>query len=210
MIYVAIVEDDARIRQDLKNRFQHEGEFECLCCSDSVESMLEYLKKHTIHPDIILMDIGLPGRNGIEGARLIKAHYPDIEIAMLTVYSDSRNIFEALRAGASGYLLKSAPFEEVKKAIQTLVNGGSAMTPVIARKVIEYFHPSGKKHASPILTEREQEVVQGLVDGLSYKMIADRMNISIGTVFTYIKNIYKKLHVHSKAEVISKSLKGEL
>ena len=162
-------------------------------------------------PDVVLMDIGLPGMSGIDGIRIIKDQHPDIDIIMLTVYHDSHKIFNSLCAGASGYLLKNTPLEEIKNSIETLHDGGAPMSPQIARKVIQYFQPGKKllQKKSP-LTPKEKEIVVGLVDGLSYKMIADRMDISIETVRYHIKNIYQKLHVHSKAEVISKSLRGEI
>ncbi|HKI46179.1 MAG TPA: response regulator transcription factor, partial [Balneolales bacterium] len=155
--------------------------------------------------------IELPGMSGIDGMKLIKNQHPEIEIIILTVYHDSHKIFDSLCAGASGYLLKHTSLPEIKEAIETLVDGGSPMSPQIARKVIDYFKkPEIKKEPESELTPREQEIVVGLVDGLSYKMIADRMGIAIDTVRAHIRNIYKKLHVNSKAEVIAKSLRGEI
>jgi DNA-binding NarL/FixJ family response regulator len=126
---------------------------------------------------------------------------------MFSVYDDSNRIFKALCAGASGYLLKNTRLEEIKKSIHTVYSGQAAMSPAIAKKVIDYFQPS--KPESP-LTEKEQLVVQLLTDGLSYKMIADNMQISINTVGTHLRNIYKKLQVNSKAEVISKKMRGDI
>jgi DNA-binding NarL/FixJ family response regulator len=147
--------------------------------------------------------------------RLIKDDHPETDIIMLTVYNDWQKIFDSLRAGASGYLVKNTPLVEIKKAIETVRNGGSVMSPEIARKVMEHFSsPIGaqaeKEKPESVLTPKEKEIVIGLVDGLSYKLLADRMNISIDTIRFHIKNIYKKLHVNSKAEVISKSLRGEI
>ena len=156
------------------------------------------------------MDIGLPGMSGISGIKLIKAKYPEINIIMLTVYHDTHKIFQSLCAGASGYLLKNSPFSEIKKAIKIVNAGGSSMSPQIARKVIEHFQTCEKINHESTLTDKEKEIVSCLVDGLSYKMIAAQEHISIETVRSHIKNIYKKLHVHSKAEVIKKSLTGEI
>jgi len=156
------------------------------------------------------MDINLPGMNGIDGTRLIKEKYPEIEIIMLTSYDDSNRVFDSLKAGASGYLLKTTSLKDLHTALELLQSGGAPMTPQIARKTLEFFRPHKKEIRKSILTEKEKEVVQGLVDGLSYKLIADRMYISVGTIYTHIKNIYKKLHVNSKAEVITKSLRGEI
>jgi DNA-binding NarL/FixJ family response regulator len=182
----------------------------CPVAVDSVEDMLDYLEEHPL-PDVILMDIQLPGMSGIKGISLIKEEYENIDIIMLTVYHDSHKIFNALRAGASGYLLKHTSLPEIKESILKLLDGGAPMSPQIARKVINHFQENApKKNADSDLTPREHDIVNGLVDGLSYKMIADRYDISIDTVRAHIRNIYKKLHVNSKAEVIAKSLKGEI
>ena len=142
--------------------------------------------------------------------KLIKDKYPEIEILMITIFADFRKIFDALCSGASGYLLKNAPFEEIKNSIIELNNGGAPMSPQIARKVINYFKPEKKREKISVLSDKEKEVVVGLVDGLSYKQIADRLFISVETVNSHIKSIYKKLHVHSKIEVIKKSFRNEL
>jgi DNA-binding NarL/FixJ family response regulator len=142
--------------------------------------------------------------------KLITEKYPGISIIMFTVYNDSHRIFESLCAGASGYLLKNTSFPEMKLAIEIIHAGGSMMSPPIARKVMEHFHAGRKRQVVSPLTDKEKEIVQGLVNGLSYKMIAGSASISIETVRTHIKNIYKKLHVHCKADVIRKSLSGEI
>jgi DNA-binding NarL/FixJ family response regulator len=148
--------------------------------------------------------------SGISGIKIIKEKFPDINIIMFTIYHDSNKIFQSLRAGASGYLLKTTPFADIKNAIEVVHKGGSFMSPQIARKVIAFFHDKKSKAAPSSLTDKEKEIVLALADGLSYKMIADKQNISIETVRSHIKNIYKKLHVHCKAEVIKKSLSGEI
>jgi DNA-binding NarL/FixJ family response regulator len=210
MIHVAIIEDDHVIREGIQDYLNTQSDLACPIAKDSVEKYMAILDPDHL-PDVILMDIGLPGMSGISGIKLIKEKYPDINIIMLTVYNDSNRIFQSLCAGASGYLLKNIPFSEILEAIRVVHQGGSSMSPQIARKVIEHFHEDRARHKpdSP-LTSREKEIVLGLVDGLSYKMIADRTSISLETVRTHIKNIYKKLHVHCKAEVIRKSLNGEI
>jgi len=209
VIKIAIVEDDHEIRNNVKGFLDSQRNFECLFGTDSVEKSLVELKKGPA-PDILLLDIGLPGMSGLSGIKLIKEKCPGIDIIMFTIHDDSNRIFEALCMGATGYLLKNTPFAEIRKAIEELYNGGAPMSPQIARKVIQHFYPERRPVKQSELSEKEKEVVVGLVDGLSYKMIADRMKITIETVRTHIKNIYKKLHVHSKAEVISRSLKGEI
>lgn len=210
MIKVGIVEDNEKIRNLIQRYLDMQDDISCKAAMDSVEEMLDYLENHE-HPDVMLMDIQLPGMSGIEGIGIIKKKYPDIEIIMLTIYHDSHKIFDSLCAGASGYLLKHTSLPEIKNSIQNLVEGGAPMSPQIARKVIQHFNePEPKNKPESNLTDREQDIVNGLVDGLSYKLIADRFDISIDTVRAHIRNIYKKLHVNSKAEVIAKSLRGEI
>lgn len=210
MAIIGIVEDNVKIRDLIQRYLDMQEDLECPVAKDSVEEMLEYLDKHT-QPNVLLMDIQLPGMSGIKGMEIIKSKYPEIDIIMLTVYHDSHKIFDSLKAGASGYLLKHTSLPEIKESIDTLLKGGAPMSPQIARKVITHFNDQGpKKNPDSALTNREQDIVNGLVDGLSYKMIADRFDISIDTVRAHIRNIYKKLHVNSKGEVIAKSLRGEI
>jgi len=210
MIKVGIVEDNVKIRNLIQRYLDMQDGISCSVAVDSVEEMLDYLKEQEL-PDILLMDIQLPGMSGIEGIGIIKQDYPEIDIIMLTVYHDSHKIFDSLKAGASGYLLKHTSLPEIKDAVEDLAKGGAPMSPQIARKVIQYFNTNqAKKKPESNLTAREQDIVNGLVDGLSYKMIAARYDISIDTVRAHIRHIYKKLHVNSKAEVIAKSLRGEI
>ncbi|MGN8225991.1 response regulator transcription factor [Gracilimonas sp. BCB1] len=210
MAVIGIVEDNKKIRDLIQRYLDMQKDMQCPVAVDSVEEMLDYLEKHQ-KPDVILMDIQLPGMSGIKGMEVIKSKYPEIEIIMLTVYHDSHKIFDSLKAGASGYLLKHTSLPEIKESIENLLKGGAPMSPQIARKVISHFNEEApKKNEDSMLTNREQDIVNGLVDGLSYKMIADRFDISIDTVRAHIRNIYKKLHVNSKAEVIAKSLRGEI
>ncbi len=210
MAVIGIVEDNVKIRDLIQRYLDMQEEMECPVAVDSVEEMLEFLQDHA-KPDVILMDIQLPGMSGIKGMEIIKAKYPEVDIIMLTVYHDSHKIFDSLKAGASGYLLKHTSLPEIKQSIEDLLKGGAPMSPQIARKVITHFNDQApQKNPDSMLTDREQDIVNGLVDGLSYKMIADRFDISIDTVRAHIRNIYKKLHVNSKAEVIAKSLRGEI
>ncbi len=209
MVTYAIVEDDREIRDNIESMIDTNENYRCVLSVERIEFLLKRLDANNL-PQIILMDINLPGMNGIDGTRLIKEKYPEIEVIMLTSYDDSNRVFESLKAGASGYLLKTISFKELHAALELLRAGGAPMTPQIARKTLEFFRPRKKEMRKSVLTEKEKEVVQGLVDGLSYKLIADRMFISVGTIYTHIRNIYRKLHVNSKAEVIAKSLRGEI
>lgn len=209
MANIGIIEDNKKIRQLIQRYLDMQDGMDCTVAVESVEEMLEYLESYP-RPDVMLMDIQLPGMTGIEGMKIFQEKYPEIEIIMLTVYHDSHKIFDSLKAGASGYLLKHTSLPEIKEAIDLLLSGGAPMSPQIARKVITHFNETGQKQTESNLTAREQDIVNGLVDGLSYKMIADRLSISIDTVRAHIRNMYKKLHVNSKAEVIAKSLRGEL
>lgn len=210
MAIIGIVEDNVKIRDLIQRYLDMQEDMDCPVAKDSVEEMLDYLEKHQA-PDVMLMDIQLPGMSGIKGMEIIKSKYPDIDIIMLTVYHDSHKIFDSLKAGASGYLLKHTSLPEIKESIDNLLKGGAPMSPQIARKVITHFNDQApQKNPDSMLTDREQDIVNGLVDGLSYKLIADRFDISIDTVRAHIRNIYKKLHVNSKAEVIAKSLRGEI
>lgn len=205
---LAIVEDIEDIRNGLKEYFSQQADIQDVEVFGNMEDILERLKNQ-YQPNVILSDIGLPGIDGIDGIKLISKLVPNTDVIMLTVFMDSDKIFNALCAGATGYLLKGTPMPEIKKAILEIYRGGSYMSPSIARKVVEHFKVPTKK-ANYVLTEREREVINGLLDGLSYKLIADRLFISIDTVRFRIKSIYKKLHVNSKAEILSKALKGEI
>jgi DNA-binding NarL/FixJ family response regulator len=209
MINVGIVEDDKEIREAICSYLNDQENIRCELAEESVEKFIRFLYPDKL-PNVILMDIGLPGMSGISGIKLIKEKYPEIDILMLTVHNDPHKIFQSLCAGATGYLLKSTPLSEIKKFLLQLSEGGAPMSPQIARRVIEYFQESKEEKEPSPLTEKEKEIVLDLVDGLSYKMIADKQNVTIETVRTHIKHIYNKLHVHCKADVIRKSLQGEI
>jgi DNA-binding NarL/FixJ family response regulator len=211
MILVGIIEDDEQIRKGVQTFLNRQENFSCEIAYGSVEDFLKNVAAGTM-PNVLIMDLGLPGMSGIDGIKLIKEKNSEVDVIVFSVYNDPKRIFDSLCAGATGYLLKNTPLEEIKEGIELLSKGGSPMSPQIARKVIEHFAQSNAKKKEPQspLSAKEKEIVIGLVDGLSYKLIADRMDISIETVRFHIKNIYRKLHVHGKAEVISKSLRGEI
>lgn len=199
-INLVIVEDDKDIIQTLESYFKRDQDkFSSVLCFNSME---EFLASTTdFNNFIVLLDINLPGISGIDGIFNIKQKNPLAEIIMISVLSDSNNIFKAICAGASGYLDKDTPLNKIKEAIIDLNNGGSPITPAIARKVFDFFKPSTK--LTEDLTKRERDVVQGLVEGLSYKLIASKLEVSIDTVRKYIRRIYKKLHVNSKGELLT-------
>jgi len=161
-------------------------------------------------PDIVLMDIDLPDINGIEGVRTVKNVFEKIQVLMFTVFEDDEKIFAAIRAGASGYLLKKTPPGEIISAVQQLYEGGAPMSPSIARKMVQAFQsPHNYSLADYELTAREKEILFSLVDGLSYKKIGEKYFISLSTIRTHICNIYTKLHVHSKSQAVAKVLQGK-
>ncbi|GAB3347076.1 response regulator transcription factor [Arachidicoccus ginsenosidivorans] len=188
MIKIGIIEDDEIIRQSLVDYFTREAGFEVSLHAASVETFMSTWGEDQYF-DIILSDIGLPGISGIEGVRLIKKRAPKCQIMMLSVYNDTPRIFQALCAGASGYVSKQTEFAKIKEALQSIYNGGAFMSPDIARKVTDYFNPiHGSKLQDP-LTAREEQVLNAIEEGLPNKVIAERLSISIETVKTHVKKI---------------------
>jgi DNA-binding NarL/FixJ family response regulator len=206
MIKVAIVEDNDALRKVLENLFNHTEGLKCVCTMNNLLNVVSEVGK--AQPDIILMDIGLPHISGIEGVHTVKTIYPRTQVLMFTVFEDDEKIFDAIRAGASGYLLKKTPPEEIVNAVIDLYHGGAPMSASIARKVIQSFQSQpGTVLQDFHLTPRETEILSSLVDGLSYKKIAEKYFISISTIRTHICNIYDKLHVNSKTEAVAKVLR---
>jgi len=209
-VHLAIVEDDPVIRESRETFMSANPAIQIEFIADSMETFLSTLKvARNPKVDVILLDIGLPGITGLEGIRPIKRKLPDADIIMLTTYEEEEKIFKALCAGAVSYLTKRTPLKKIQEAIFTIHRGGSYMSPTIARKVVSYFAPKTRA-ASSELSERQQQIVRGVVDGLSYKMIADKYLISLNTVRDHIKKIYKMLHINSKGELIKKVMDGEL
>lgn len=204
LIAVSIVEDDGEIRESLALLI---GEAEGFLCSGTYpdcETAVPAICSE--RPDAVLMDIGLPGMSGIDGARKIRESLPSINIIMLTIHKDDDLVFRSLCAGASGYLVKNTPPKHILEAIREAVDGGAPMSSSIARMIVESFRSSGN---SP-LTAREIDVLSQLCKGQSYKMIGDTLFISEQTVHFHIKNIYQKLHVHSKSEAVAKAIRERL
>ncbi|MBK9108475.1 MAG: response regulator transcription factor [Saprospiraceae bacterium] len=203
MIKVAIYEDNVGLREVLVSAIKSTSDFEMAGefgnCLDVVENTMAF------KPDVILMDIDMPGKSGIEGTKEVKKVFPNVEIIMNTVFDDDNRIFEALKAGATGYILKKYSLTHLITSIQEVMEGGAPMSPSIARKVLEMsFIQKPNSIESFKLSDRELEVLNLLSKGLSYKMVAEEINLSIDTVRSYVKRIYEKLHVHSITEAIHK------
>ena len=208
-ISVSIVEDNDKLRATLVKVIGRADGFRCTGDYGSAEDALAGLPK--IKPDVVLMDINLPGMNGVECVRQLKVLLPTTQVMMLTVYEDTENIFSALTAGASGYMLKRTPAKELLEAIRDVQRGGSPMTTHIARKVVLTFQKSAAASAKTAnelseLSEREQQVLDLLAQGLIYKEIAEKLGISYETVHTYIRRIYEKLQVRTRTEAVAKFL----
>lgn len=205
-ITVSIVEDNEQLRTTLARVLNRSEGFKCVSHYGSAEAALEGLPKD--RPEVVLMDINLPGINGVECVRQLKPRLPDTQAIMLTVYEDTDNIFNALAAGAAGYLLKRTKTPELLEAIREVQRGGSPMTTHIARKVTQSFQRSGPSpQPAENLSQREQEVLDCLSQGLIYKEIAEKLGISYETVHTYIRRIYEKLQVRTRTEAVAKFLK---
>lgn len=210
MIFVALVEDDP-VAADLLKDYLSGEELKITNHYTSAESALERIPTLPL-PDIILMDIGLPGITGIEATRQLKQQFPDINIVMLSTFEDSKSILGAIKAGASGYLLKATSSHEIRDALQEIHRGGSFLSGRIARKMLDEFRMDMMNRDGPAsgqieqLTEREQGILDRLVKGDSYKAIADDCNISVHTVNNHIRRIYEKMQVHSRAEAVAKAI----
>jgi DNA-binding NarL/FixJ family response regulator len=204
-----IVEDDDLFRTAIAGFINASKSMRCEKMFSSCEDLLRTLK--TEHaPEIILMDIGLPGMNGIEGVRPIKEISPATDIIILTIHEEDNKVFQAICAGASGYLLKSSTGEEIVASIKEVVRGGAPMNAQIARKVLDMFTRFATPRGDYGLTEREKDILREMIDGHTKKVIAERLFLSYHTIDTHIKNIYQKLHVHSQGGAVAKALKENL
>lgn len=202
-IRVVIVEDDASIREILTSWIQETAEFSCVGVYPDVESALQPIQ--SLKPDVAIVDINLPGLSGIDCVRRLKPPCPATQFVMLTVYDDSTHVFDALSAGATGYLLKCTSRENLLLALHEVHAGGSPMSSNIARKVVQSLHqPVPKLKPSDELSKRENEVLVLLAQGYLYKEIADQLGIGRETVNTYIRRIYEKLQVHSRSQAVAR------
>jgi DNA-binding NarL/FixJ family response regulator len=206
---IAIFEDNNTLRDMLYQLINGTPGFSCVGAFANAND-LEFAIEST-KPQVVVMDIEMPGRSGIEATRMIKDINPQIQILMQTIFEDDDKIFESICAGASGYILKNTPPVRILEAIQEVSEGGSPMSPSIARKMLTLFQRQNKPDSEQYdLSEREKEVLGCLVKGMSYKMIADACFISLDTVKFHLKNIYTKLHVNSKSEAVIKAIRGKI
>ena len=204
-ISVSIVEDDARVRASLARLIDSTQGFRCVSNHSSAEDALKEIPK--FKPNVVLMDINLPGINGVECSRQLKPQMPATQIIMLTVYQNTEHIFNALAAGATGYMLKQTPPVELIAAIKEVNAGGSPMSGHIARKIVQSFQsPVSNAPEAQSLSPREAEVLDLLAKGFLYKEIAECMKVTYATVHTHIRHIYEKLHVRSRTEAVAKHL----
>jgi len=210
MIRVSIYEDNASLLESLSYLILGAENFELCTASGNAMHIIDDCRR--MCPDVILMDIDMPELSGIEATRIVKSDFPEVNVMMFTVFEDRDKIFEALCAGATGYLLKKTSSTRIIEAVEELHHGGSPMSSGVARKVMEYFTKPTNNHKQDTyqLSERERDILQHLLMGDSYKMVADACFISIGTVYSHINNIYKKLHVNSKSEAVIKAIKEKL
>jgi len=204
-IAVSIVEDDAKVRASLARLIDSSAGFRCLSQHPSAESALQELPRSI--PEVVLMDINLPGLSGVECVRRLKPSLPSTQIIMLTVYQNTEHIFNALSAGATGYLLKQTPPAELLSAIRDVHGGGSPMSSHIARKIVQSFQkPVSTTQPAENLSPRETQVLDLLAKGFLYKEIGETLGLTYATVHTHIRHIYEKLHVRSRTEAVARHL----
>jgi len=202
MITICIIEDLIEIQNGLKTIIENDSRFELLQCFENAETAITELP--LLEPDIVLTDINLPGKSGIDCITEIKTKIPNTQFIMFTIYEDNDQVFDALKAGASGYILKNTAPEKIIESLIELHEGGSPMSPKIARKVLSSFSAITKNNVSELISKREQEVLELLSKGFLYKEIADKLNITLSTVKRHLNHVYQKLQVQNKTEAINK------
>jgi DNA-binding NarL/FixJ family response regulator len=209
MIRVAIIEDQREIREGLRELIDGAEDLRCSAAFGSVEEVMPRMGSDLA--DVVLVDIGLPGKSGIEGIRLLKERNPELVLVILTVFDDDRRIFEAICAGASGYMLKKTPAPRLLQGIRDAAVGGAPMSPEIAARVIALFRQTRPAAAEDHdLTPHEVRVLKLLVDGHNYKTAAVELSVSVNTISFHMRRIYDKLHVHTKSEAVAKALRDQI
>ncbi len=208
-IQLAIVEDDAHVRELLREYLGYQPEFTCSVVVGSVAALWAELDLSLV-PRVILLDVSLPGQSGIDALPELRRRLPGTDIILQTMHDDPERIFQALRAGATGYVIKNATsLPQYKQAILDVLHGGAALSPSVARKALQHFQPAPSQQPA-LLSAREQEVLQGLVEGLTEKQVAARLTLAPDTVHTYVKRLYEKLRVSSRHELLSRAMRGDL
>lgn len=209
-IKVAIFEDNKGLRQGLYQLINGSDGFQCVGAFEDCLNLLQDIEQSK--PDVVLMDIQMPGINGIEAVRILREKHPHLKILMQTIFEDSEKIFQSILAGASGYILKNTSPARILDFIKETFDGGGPMSPSVATKVLKMVASQSPSDGIVTfdLSEREREILSCLVKGMSYKLIADACSISIDTVRGHIRNIYEKLHVHSKSEAVAKAIRGKI
>lgn len=209
MTPVGIIEDNESLRESVTLLLEMNQKYQVVLSAGDCQHIIQKLE--SVLPVILLMDIDMPGMNGIEGVRLIKEHFPAIEIIMFTIFEDDDKIFDSLIAGANGYILKKNQPSRIVEALQEIQEGGAPMSPGIAQKVMQMFrNTQARPKTSFQLSKREMDILNGLVKGQTYKEMANDLFVSVETIRTHLKNIYEKMHVHSKAEAVATALKNKL
>jgi DNA-binding NarL/FixJ family response regulator len=209
LVKVALIEDQRDVREGLAVLINGSPGFRCTGAFGTMEHALRSIEGDL--PDVVLTDIGLPGIDGVEGIGLLKDRHPNLPIIALTVYDDDDRIFDALCAGASGYLLKNTPPARLLESLREVASGGAPMSPEVARRVVDLFRQFRPADRSPSrLTAQETELLRLIVNGHSYKTAAAKLDISTSTVSFHLQNIYNKLQVHSKTEAVAKALRNKL
>lgn len=208
MISIAIYDDNKNRRESLQTLVELTPDMQCVGMYENCNLIVQNAESNL--PDLILMDIEMPGTDGITGVSLLKTKFPSVKIIMQTAFDEDDKVFAAIKAGAEGYLLKSASAQQIIQSIQEVIAGGASMSPSIALKVMRYFNQNSTIQIDYNLTPKEAQVLKLLANGLSYKMVADQMSISYFTVNNHIKKIYDKLHVHSLGEAVALAHKERL
>ncbi|MGE5521776.1 MAG: response regulator [Candidatus Dadabacteria bacterium] len=207
-IKVALCEDNDAFRESLQQYINDTAGFSVTTTCGNAEDIIAKLQVDL--PDIVLMDIDMPGIDGITATALVKSHFPTVNVLILTVYDDDEKIFNAILSGATGYILKKTPPNKIIEAITEIYHGGASMSASIVKRVLSFFQHNTSTSEEYALSARELSILKCLVNGDSYKMIANNCEISIGTVRTHITSIYKKLHINSKSEAVAKAIKEKL
>lgn len=209
-VKIVLFEDNDALREVLFQLINDSEGLECVGAFSDAENVLENLR-HT-EASFVIMDIDLPGMNGIDSTRIVKANFPEMPVLILTIFEDDAKIFNAICAGANGYLLKNSTPTQIIQSIREMVQGGAPMSPMVARKVLESYkvNNGAKRNIIYDLSQREREILELVTKGMSYKMISDTCNISIDTVKFHAKNIYEKLQVHSKSEAIVLAIRNRI